>query len=41
MKVQCALTLEQQRELLDYVTGHPLYDYWRPLLLFCLEPGAA
>ncbi|MFR5618090.1 MAG: hypothetical protein ACLTJ5_04325 [Clostridium sp.] len=41
MKVQRALTLEQQRELLDYVTGHPLYDYWRPLLLFCLEPGAA
>lgn len=39
MKVQCALTLEQQRELLDYVTGHPLYDYWRPLFTVLLGTG--
>lgn len=39
MKVQRALTLEQQRELLDYVTGHPLYDYWRPLFTVLLGTG--
>ena len=39
MKVQRALTLEQQRELLDYVTGHPLYDYWRPLFTVMLGTG--
>lgn len=39
MKVQRALTLEQHRELLDYVTGHPLYDYWRPLFTVLLGTG--
>ena len=34
-----ALTLEQQVELLHYITDHPLYDYWRPLFTFLLGTG--
>ena len=38
-KVERALTLEQQVELLHYITDHPLYDYWRPLFTFLLGTG--
>lgn len=38
-KVQRALTVEQQRELLSYVTDHPLYDVWRPLFTVLLGTG--
>lgn len=38
-KVQRALTLEQQKRLMDYVTDHPLYDYWRPLFTVLLGTG--
>lgn len=34
-----ALTIEQQNELIDYVTDHPLYDYWRPLFVVLLGTG--
>lgn len=38
-KVERALTLEQQTELINYVTGHPLYDIWRPLFTVLLGTG--
>ena len=38
-KVQRALTVEQQRELLDYVTDHPLYSGWKPLFTVLLGTG--
>ena len=38
-KVQRALTMEQQTELLNYVTDHPLYDIWRPLFTVLLGTG--
>ncbi len=38
-KKQRALTLYQQRKLMDYVTEHPLYDYWRPLFTVLLGTG--
>lgn len=34
-----ALTLEQQTALMDYITDHPLYDYWRPLFTVLLGTG--
>lgn len=34
-----ALTIEQQNELIDYITDHPLYDYWRPLFVVLLGTG--
>ena len=38
-KVQRALTWEQQVELMQYITDHPLYDYWRPLFTVLLGTG--
>lgn len=38
-KAERALTMEQQRELMDYITDHPLYDYWRPLFTVLLGTG--
>lgn len=38
-KVQRALTIEQQTELIDYITDHPLYDYWKPLFTVLLGTG--
>lgn len=38
-KVERALTIEQQRELIHYITDHPLYDYWRPLFTVLLGTG--
>lgn len=38
-KVQRALTVEQQVELMRYITDHPLYDYWRPLFTVLLGTG--
>ncbi len=38
-KVKRALTIEQQKELINYVTDHPLYDYWRPLFVVLLGTG--
>lgn len=34
-----ALTLEAQISLMDYITDHPLYDYWRPLFTVLLGTG--
>ena len=34
-----ALTLEAQISLMDYITDHPLYDYWRPLFIVLLGTG--
>lgn len=39
VKKQRALTKEQQRELMTYITDHPLYDYWRPLFTVLLGTG--
>lgn len=38
-KVNRALTVEQQNELMSYITDHPLYDYWRPLFTVLLGTG--
>ena len=38
-KTERALTLEQQRKLMEYITDHPLYDYWRPLFTVLLGTG--
>lgn len=38
-KEQRALTLEQQKELMAYITDHPLYEYWRPLFTVLLGTG--
>lgn len=38
-KVDRALTIEQQTELMQYVTEHPLYDCWRPLFTVLLGTG--
>ena len=38
-KVERALTWEQQKALMEYITDHPLYDYWRPLFTVLLGTG--
>lgn len=38
-KVNRALTYEQQTELMNYITDHPLYDIWRPLFTVLLGTG--
>ena len=38
-KVDRALTISQQKELMEYVTDHPLYDCWRPLFTVLLGTG--
>lgn len=38
-KVSRALSVEQQNELMIYITDHPLYDYWRPLFTVLLGTG--
>ena len=38
-KKQRALTWDQQKRLMEYITDHPLYDYWRPLFTVLLGTG--
>lgn len=33
------MTVEQQTELIDYITDYPLYDYWKPLFTVLLGTG--
>jgi integrase len=37
--VRHALTLEQQRAFMNYISGHPVYDHWAPLFTVLLGTG--
>lgn len=39
-KSRRALTVEQQREFIDYVAKNPFFFHWYPFLYFCLELDA-